>query len=219
MPSSVLLALTVGPLAVYLYVLGLWHSGRHPRVVRGPTDYTLLVFGLSGLLVFGPIGRVLLGQARLGAGGWAWLLPFSALGLLTLPWLFRSFRRLVVYNIEPDAIQQALREALHALPGKFAATLRGFEDPQAACGVTLESSARFRTASIEAYGSNPELLIDQIETQLRARLQDLPSRPSLVGIALLVTCVVLLTPVMAALLVQSPAREALRTLIHRLGGG
>src|SRR5438309_1399111 len=52
-------ALTVGPLGFYLWVLGLWQSGRRPHVVRGLTDFTLLAFGVGGVLAFGPFGQLL----------------------------------------------------------------------------------------------------------------------------------------------------------------
>src|SRR5207244_13388422 len=52
-------ALTVGPLGFYLWVLALWQSGRHPRVVSGLVDHALLVFGVGGIIVFGPFGQLL----------------------------------------------------------------------------------------------------------------------------------------------------------------
>ena len=43
-------ALTVGPLAGYFFIVGAWQSGRHPRVVAGPVDFAVLLCGVSGLL-------------------------------------------------------------------------------------------------------------------------------------------------------------------------
>src|SRR5690348_15210852 len=102
MPVAIQLALMVIPLSLYLYVLGIWHSGRTPRVVAGPVDLGLLAFGLSGLLIFGPIGRLWPWHARGLPGVWAWLALTAFVVLLALPWLPRSFRRLAVYNVDPE---------------------------------------------------------------------------------------------------------------------
>ena len=56
MSLPMLVALTVGPLACYFYVVGVWQSGRHPRLVAGPVDFAVLAFGVSGLLTVGPVG-------------------------------------------------------------------------------------------------------------------------------------------------------------------
>ncbi len=53
-------ALTVGPLACYFYVVGVWQSGRRPRVVAGPVDFAVLALGVSGLVTVGPVGQVLM---------------------------------------------------------------------------------------------------------------------------------------------------------------
>ena len=42
------------PLAAYLFVLALWHGGRHPRVVSGRVDFALLASGSAG---WSPSGR------------------------------------------------------------------------------------------------------------------------------------------------------------------
>lgn len=80
--------------------MGVWQSGRSPRVVSGPLDFGLLVMGLGVLIAFGPIGSVLVrvipgakppGLALTLAATWA---------LLALFWLPRTARLLVVYNVE-----------------------------------------------------------------------------------------------------------------------
>src|SRR5579884_3613294 len=112
MTGPIELALMVGPLAVYFYALGIWHSGRSPRVIPGPVDYLLLVFALSGLLLFGPIGRALIGRVPAAQGWLAALGLLTSIAMLALPWLPRAFRRLVVYNIQPETLERAVAEAL-----------------------------------------------------------------------------------------------------------
>src|SRR3954451_24361121 len=98
-----------------------------------------------------------------------------------MPWMARSFRRLVVYNVDPETIARELRGALYDLPGVFEKTLRGYEDRQAARGVTLDASSRFRTAVIEAYGADPDAFIGQVEARLARRLVGRAARPSAIA--------------------------------------
>lgn len=221
MNTAVQLALMLGPMAFYLYVIAVWQSGRQPRVVAGPLDFGLLLLGVSGLLVFGPIGWLMVSRAAtFGTPSvWAWLVFVSSLGLLAVPWIPRSFRRLVIYNIEPEQLDQALRDALQTLPKAFERTLTGYEDRESHRGVRVEASVRFRTATLEAYGGEAETLIRQLARELRARLRGPVHRPSAIAWILLAICLALIMPVLGALLSRPQTRAALRALIERLHGG
>jgi hypothetical protein len=218
MTGPIQLALMVGPFAVYLYVLGVWQSGRSPRVVAGPLDYLLLVFAITGLLLFGPIGRALIGRFPASQGVWAGLALLSSIGMLALPWLPRSFRRLVIYNIDPETLGLALAEALGEVPGRFERTLRGFEARSDGRGIWFDASHLLRTGVVEAYGRDPEGLIDQVGAALRDRLRGTSSRPSPVAWVLLGLCIALLAPATALLLSRPQTQEVLRALIDRLRG-
>lgn len=221
MNSTVQLALMLSPMAFYLYVVAVWQSGRHPRVVAGPVDFGLLLFGLSGLLICGPIGWLMVSRAAaFGTPSvWAWLVLLCSFGLLAVPWIPRSFRRAVIYNIDPEQLDQGLREALEALPNSFERTLTGYEDRQNHRGVRVEASARFRTATLEAYGGDAELLIRQLQAELRTRLLSPVGRPSAIAWILLGLCLALIAPVLAALLSRPQTRAALRAFFDRLHGG
>jgi hypothetical protein len=221
MTIPVQLALMVGPLALYLYVIAAWQSGRTPRVVAGPVDFALLLFALGGVLVFGPVGRLLV--VRIGPFGtpsiWAWVAQICSFGLLSLPWLPRTFRRLAVYNVEPEALDRALRVALSDLPGDFTPTLRGYENHSDHRGVIVEVTPWFRAGTIEAYGGHPVALIAQVRARLNPQLFGPITRPSRVAWVLLGLCMAMLSPLVAVLLIRPEAREAFRALIERLHGG
>ena len=221
MTGSVQLALMLGPLAFYLYVLALWQSARTPRVVSGPLDFLMLVVGLSGLMVFGPIGNLLV--VRLSPFGkpnpWAWLALGASFGLLVLPWLPRSFRRLVIYNVDADRLDEVWAEVLATLPGSFLRTVRGFEDPVHRRGLTIDSSPRLRSVVVEAYGHDPETLIQAVGGRLRGRLRRPSGRPAAVAWLLLGLCMGLIAPILVVLLTRPRAREVLRVLLERLQGG
>src|ERR1700754_2665057 len=94
------MALTVGPLACYFYVVGVWQSGRRPRVVAGPLDFAVLAFGVSGLGAVGPVGQLLIRLIFGLPGVWAWVLWVVFLALWALVFAGAAARRLVVYNVE-----------------------------------------------------------------------------------------------------------------------
>jgi len=221
MNSAVLLALMFGPLAIYLYVIAVWQSGRSPRVVSGPLDFSLLLFGVGGLLVFGPVGRLLAGRAAaFGTPSvWAWLMVSSALGLLALPWLPRSFRRLAIYNVAPEPLAQALREVLKELPGAFEPTLKGYESGEHQQGLIVETTRWFRAAVVEAYGDHSENLIRRVRSGLNDHLSGSMTRPSPVAWLMLSLCLALILPVLGVLLSRPQAREVFRVLLERLHGG
>jgi hypothetical protein len=221
MRTAAQLAMMVGPLTVYLYVIAVWQSGRRPHIVAGPVDFVWLLFGLSGLVLFGPVGRILIGRAAvLGAPStWAWLALASSLALVAAPWLPRSFRRLVIYNVDREGLDRALRDTLQALPGNFVPTLRGFEDREQKRGLLVEFTPWGRSAVIEAYGADPERFIALIRHGLQAGLPPAFTKPSPVAWALLGLCLSLIGPVLVVLLSRPQTAAVLRALMHRLHGG
>lgn len=219
MTGPLQMALTVGPLAGYLFVLGVWQSGRHPRVVAGALDFGLLAFGLGGLLVFGPIGHTLVGLMFPGPSVWAWLALPSLFLLLVLVWLPGTSRRLVVYNIDPETIAPALAAGLATVPGRFVPTLTGFEDADGRRGVSVEGSRWSRTAVVEAHGDAPEALIHALRPALEARLGDAGVGPSAVAwLWFGLSCASLLAPWLLLALARPQVREAVSTLLHLLHG-
>ncbi|HEV3120923.1 MAG TPA: hypothetical protein VGY53_03435 [Isosphaeraceae bacterium] len=220
MSGAVQLALAIGPLATYVYIVAAFHSGRRPRVVSGLVDYLLLLFGLSGLVLFGPVGWLLVSHA----GGPPGLLHFaalaSALGLLAVPFVPRACRRLVVYNVDPVSFERALREAVEGLHNPFVKTLRGYDDPAHARGLQAEAHAWMRTAVVETYGQDAEPLAASIAASLRDRFRRHPlAGPSPVAWGLLGVCLGLIVPVLIVVLTRPQAQAVWRALMHRLNGG
>lgn len=172
------LLVTLGPLAGYLAVQGLWLCSPRPRLVSGTLDYVLMAFGLGALLAYGPVGEFLLSAVFRSPGVYAQLAWLSLLTTTALVLAGPSHRRLLVYNIDPARAQAALREALAQLPGEFSATLNGFEDRAAGRGLVLKASGRLRTAEVEAFGRRADELILALGPSLRARLATDRRRPA-----------------------------------------
>jgi hypothetical protein len=208
-------ALTVGPLGFYLWVLAVWQSGRHPRVVRGLVDFGLLAFGVGGALAFGPFGQLVTSALYRRPGPADRLVVAAILGLGACLLARKAIHRLVVYQVDPEDLAPALEDVLARL-GTFARGLGGYEDRAARRGLRVETTRWLRCAVVEAYGHDPEGLIREVRPRLRQRLASVPSRPSRVAASLYGCAVfVMLAPVLALFLSQPRTREALRALIRR----
>jgi hypothetical protein len=218
MSSTVQLVLTVAPLALYFYLLAIWQAGRHPRVVAGALDVTLLGLGVGGLVLFGPFGQML---ARILFGRpepLHWLLLILASILVISSLARRSGRRLVIYRIEADALEPALRDVFE--PDGFIRTVDGYEDRAHARGVRIDVAPRWHSAVVEAYGRDPDALIVEFGPRLRERLRTVPVRSTDVAIFFFgLSALTMLIPLTGYLLTQPRARAALRVLMEHLQGG
>ena len=212
-------ALTAGPLAFYLAVLASWQGGRHPRVVSGPLDFALLVVGVGGLLTFGPFGQ-LMARALFGKPNVLdWLTLISGEGLIATVLARRALRRVAVYCVDAESLSRALREALDRGPGRFVATLAGFEDRVEARGISVEFTPRSRAAVLEAYGRDPEEFMNDLAPRLQDGLRGVLMPPSPVSwIVSALWGLTTLTFITSLFLAQPQARAALRALLQRLNG-
>jgi hypothetical protein len=216
-----LVALTVGPLACYFYVVGVWQSGRHPRVVAGPLDFAVLAFGVSGLLTVGPVGQLLMRLIFGLPGPWAWGLWAIFLALWVIVFAGWASRRTVVYNVEPDRLTEAVGRALEELPGgKFSATLGGFESAADGRAVLVEGIGRLRVGTVDARGREPEALARALRPLLRDRLSAVASGPTRVTWGLfMLSWITMLAPLVTFLATEPRARAAMRALLMRIGLG
>jgi hypothetical protein len=220
MTSLLQLVLMVGPLALYFYILAAWQASRHARVVSGLLDLVLLAGAVGGLLCFGPVGQAL---AEMCSGQWGVVAGFVVLAAAApaVAYMVRhASRRLVVYHVDPKALNQALSVELGAEPGRFAASVTGFEDAANGRRVTVEINPLLGAAVIETWGGDPETLIDRLRPRLQARLRESDARPSPAAWVLLgLSALTLLAPLTGLFLTQPKARAALRVLLERLQGG
>ena len=221
MSLALQVALTVAPLACYFYVIGVWQSGRRPRVVSGRVDFAILAFGVLGLVTVGPVGQVLMGLVFNSPSPLAWALWFAFVGLWTLIFSSSASRRLVVYNLDPAQLKSAVADALAGLPAPlFSATLGGFESTTDRLSLLVEGSTRLRVGTVDARGHDAQTFIRTLRPLLRDRLRDLPVGPSRVTWGLFIlSWLTMLAPLGFFLVAEPKARAAVRAIWTRITGG
>jgi hypothetical protein len=218
MTPAMQITLTATPLAAYFYALGVFHGGRRPRMISGPVDVLLLTIGLGGLVAFGPFGKAVLGRmAGDHAGFLAWSIWVGLVALWAVVLAGSASLRVTVYQVSPEDLDRAVRQALNQMEGKFYSTLRGFESPDRQSGVTIKPLRLLRSGSVEAYGQSPDVLIRDLKPKLRDALARLPQRASAISPAMFgLACLTMLIPVSGFFLANPRAKDALRTLMQSL---
>ena len=109
------LSIALGPLAVYVVLLGLINISRRPLMTSGARDLAALGLALSGWMVVGPMELFLPEAAanRFGPLVWALLIALYALGLTLVVLLARP--RLIIYNVTTDQLRPVLAEIVGKL--------------------------------------------------------------------------------------------------------
>jgi len=114
------LSIALGPLAVYLLLLGLLNASTRPFLTTGTRDTAALGLAISGFVVAGPMelffpeaaANIL---AELGLGGFVWLVLLGLYGLCLLLLVLTLRPRLVIYNVTVDQLRPILADVVSGL--------------------------------------------------------------------------------------------------------
>jgi hypothetical protein len=210
--------LILAPLAFYLYVLGVLHSGRWPKVIWAGFDFAFLTIAVWCVLAFGPVGAFLTGP-WMGPGRWR--LTSGILFVLVAATLGRGFSlsKLLIYNVDPADLESALVRALDEASGSFRQTLKGYEDHSTGLNLSIESSPRLRVASVEAKGPNALAFLRRLKPKLSAKLNEAgPNRGAVAWWMFICSSLTMVVPFALLLLYRPQAREVIRLLLRKLSG-
>jgi len=100
-------ALALLPLILYFALLTAFHFRKTPTVLNGSLDFTLLAWGLFGLVTFGP-GRLIIPLYVFTAWGmftWVFWVGFYFLVIVALARQFKN--RLVIYHCQRELVLPA----------------------------------------------------------------------------------------------------------------
>lgn len=156
--DSLRFALALGPLAVYLVLIGLVQLRRRPLLTTGTRDLAALGLALGGFAVIGPL-ELFMPEAAATVFGWmVWgpLLTLYALGVLLIVLYQRP--RLVIYNITVDELRPVLAQVVGALDSQARWAGDNLVMPQLGVQLHVDPVESMRNVSLVATGERQSLV-------------------------------------------------------------
>ena len=146
------LCLALGPVAVYLLLLGGINLSRRAFMVSGTRDAAALGLAISGLVIVGPIELFFPEAAAISFKGYVWLLllAFYALCLVLVLLLMRP--RLVIYNISVDQLRSILGDLVEQLDAGARWAGDSLVLPSLGVQLHVEGVASMRNVSLVSVG-------------------------------------------------------------------
>lgn len=210
------LSIAVGPLAVYLLLLGLLNLSRRPFVTTGARDTAALGIAISGLVAVGPMELFLPESTANRFGGYAWLLLFTLFSLCLTLLILLMRPRIVIYNVSPDQLRPILAQVVGELDREARWAGEALTLPQLSVHLCLESNGLTRNAQLVATGPRQDYgSWRKLEMALQDAMQNLRGRRNPVGYAWLVSGLVLVGLVTRIFAADPVAvKEALRGMLR-----
>lgn len=205
------LSIALGPLAVYLLLLGFVNVSTRPFVTTGARDIGALGLAIAGLIVAGPMELFLPEAATSRYGGYVWMLlvAFYGLCLTLLVLLLRP--RLVIYNVNPDQLRAVLAEVVAELDSDARWAGDSLVLPKLGVQLHVELSRGMRNVQLVAAGHRQNYVgWKRLEIALAKVLRQTTASPNPAGFGMLAAGVLLIC-LLTYFMVSDPA-----TVVQRL---
>ncbi len=204
------LTIALGPLAVYLLVLGVVNLSSRPLVTTGARDTAALGVAVGGLAIVGPMELFFPENAAVHLGGWVWLvlLAFYALCVTLLILLMRP--RLVIYNVTCDQLRPILAEVVTDLDRQARWVGDSLILPALQVQLYLEPFGAMKTIQLVSAGPRQSHGgWRRLERALAPALQQLRGTPNPYGLSLILFGLAMMVLVAVAVL-DNPQAVALQ---------
>ena len=185
--------LALGPVAIYLALVGMINLRRRPLVVSGSRELAALGVALVGFLIVGPM-QLFVPDSTAQRFGWlVWPLLLSFYGLSLTLWMLVARPRLVIYNIRGTELRPVLAELALALDNEARWAGDSLALPQLGVQLRLESFPAMRNVSLMANSDTQSFSgWRRLERSLRSALELVEVRPNPRGVGMLLAGLLLL---------------------------
>ena len=165
------MCLALGPVAIYLLLLGMLNLSRRPFLVAGSRDTATLGLAVSGFAIVGPIELFFPDRAAALFGPYVWLM-LLALYCLTVSMVVLSLRpRLVLYNVSADQLRPVLADLADQLDPNARWAGDSLLLPELGIQLHLDVSPMMRNVSLVSVGLQQNYLgWRALEDRLREKL-------------------------------------------------
>jgi hypothetical protein len=178
--------IALGPLAVYLLLLGTLNLSRRPFLTTGPRDISALGLAISGFVVAGPMELFLPEKAAVHFGGFIWvlLLGFYVLCLTLLVLLLRP--RIIIYNVTADQLRPILADVVSELDPDARWAGESLILPRLSVQLHVEPFVAMRNVQLVSSGPRQSYVgWRRLENALAQALRETKSTPSPYGFSLI----------------------------------
>jgi len=166
------LSLALGPLAIYLLLLGTINLSRRPLLVEGCRDAFALGLAVSGLVVIGPMELFfpfMAARSYYVAVVWSLLIGIYFLWLVLLVLMLRH--RLVIYNISAEELRPILAQLMVELDPEARWAGDSAVLPNLGIQMRMELVSAMRNVSLIANSRQETLGWRRLEQELGAVLR------------------------------------------------
>jgi hypothetical protein len=170
----------LGPLAIYLLMLGMINLVPRPLVISGTRETLSLALALVGLVTIGPMQLFMPQEAAARFGELVWLLLFGFYGLSLALVIMLSRPRLIIYNIAIEQLRPILEETTRRLDSDTAWAGPAVSMPLAHVHLRVEHFAPLGSVSLVASGDDQSIGgWHRLQTALRDSLREtsVPAQP------------------------------------------
>jgi hypothetical protein len=211
------LCLALGPLAVYLLLLGAINLTRRPFLVSGGRDLAALALALAGLAVVGPFELFLPEDSIVHFGAFVWLLVLALYALWMTMLILMLRPRLVIYNITVDKLRPILADVVEHLDGESRWAGDSLVLPGLGVQLHLDSFPAMKNVSLKSIGGRQNFQgWKKLETALSAALEREAISRNLRGFSLLLAGLMIAALLIMAI-VQNP--QSLSQTLSNLAEG
>jgi hypothetical protein len=165
------MCLALGPVAVYLLLLGGIHLARRPFVVSGTRDTAALGLAVAGLVAVGPVELFFPHAAAAHFGIFVWVFLTALYGLCLVLLLLVSRPRLVIYNVSAEELRPILADLVPQLDADARWAGDGLILPNLGVQLHLDNLPLLRNVALAATGARQSYAgWKRLETDLRTAL-------------------------------------------------
>jgi hypothetical protein len=187
------LSIGLGPLAVYLLLLGFVNLSTRPFVTTGARDVGALGLAMAGLMVAGPMELFLPEAATNRYGGYVWMLLLAFYGLCLTLLVLVLRPRLVIYNVNPDQLRAVLAEVVAELDADARWAGECLVLPKLGVQLHVELFRSMRNVQLVAAGHRQNFAgWKRLEIALAKVLRQTPASPNPAGFGMIALGVVLI---------------------------
>lgn len=183
--DSLHLAIAIGPLAIYLLLIGGLNLFSRPLVTTGGRDLAALGIAIGGFVMVGPMELFMPEAAAMSYGPYVWMILISLYGVSLSLIVMMQRPRLVIYNVAPEEFRSVLGPLVKELDPEARWAGDNVSLPNLDVQFSVESTPWLRNMQLAAAGGEQNFgAWRMLETALAERLADVRVAPNAIGMVL-----------------------------------